>query len=87
VSAACRKFAQVSREDDVGAIGEGQAVEDGQSVWSIAAMIVAKHGIRAISFAEHQVLKARQRGDAASLDRWQSVAETTAAILRGEGLD
>jgi hypothetical protein len=62
-------------------------VEDGQSVWSIAAMIVEKHGLRATSFAEHQALKARQRGDDASMTRWQSVAEAAAAILRGEGLD
>jgi hypothetical protein len=32
-------------------------------------------------------LKARQRGDEASTQRWQSVAEAAAAILRGEGLD
>lgn len=50
-------------------------------------MIVEKHGVRAISFAEHQVLKARQRGDQTSQARWQGVAEAAAAILRGEGLD
>lgn len=61
--------------------------DDGQAVWSIAAMLVEKHGVRATSFAEHQSLKARQRGDAASTRRWQGVAEATAAILRGEGLD
>jgi len=60
-------------------------LEDGQTIWSIAAMVVGKHGLRAISFAEHQSLKARQRGDETSMQRWQSVAETAAAILRGEG--
>lgn len=65
----------------------GAAVDEAQSAWSIAALIVEKHGVRATSFAEHQVLKARQRGDTASMHRWQSVAEATAAILKGEGLD
>jgi len=63
------------------------SVEEGQSVWSIAAMVVEKHGVRATSFAEHQALKARQRGDTASMQRWQGIADATAAILRGEGLD
>jgi hypothetical protein len=61
--------------------------DDGQTVWSIAAMVVQKHGIRAASFAEHQALRARQRGDAQSMQRWHAVAEVAAAILRGEGLD
>jgi hypothetical protein len=62
-------------------------MDDGQNVWSIAAILVEKHGIRAPSFAEHQALKARQRADNASMYRWQNVAEATAAILRGDGLD
>jgi hypothetical protein len=61
--------------------------DDGQTVWSIAAMLVEKHGIRAASFAEHQALKARQRGEPASADRWHNVAEAASAILRGEGFD
>ncbi len=61
--------------------------QDGQTVWSIAAMLVEKHNVRATSFAEHQALKARQRGDAASMQRWQNVAEAVAAILRGDGLE
>jgi len=67
--------------------GAGAPVDEGQAVWSIAAMLVQKHSIRATSFAEHQALKARQRGDSASMHRWHSVAEAAAAILRGEGLD
>ncbi len=67
--------------------GARASAEDGQTVWSIAEMLVQKHGIRATSFAEHQALKARQRGAAASMRRWHSIAEATAAILRGEGFD
>jgi len=61
--------------------------DEGQAAWSIAAMLVQKHSVRATSFAEHQALKARQRGDDVSMQRWQSVAAAVAAILRGEGLD
>ena len=50
-------------------------------------MLVEKHSLRATSFAEHQALKARHRGDEMALQRWQNVAEATAAILRGDGLD
>ena len=68
---------------------EGRSVPmaEGQAVWSIAAMIVEKHGIRAPSYAEHQSAKARQRGDWVSMERWQNVAEATTAILKGNGLD
>lgn len=62
-------------------------MENGQTAWSVAVMLVQKHSVRATSFAEHQALKARQRGDEASMQRWQNVAEAAAAILRGEGLD
>jgi hypothetical protein len=62
-------------------------LQDVQTAWSIAAMLVEKHSVRATSFAEHQALKARQRGDAASRQRWQGVAEAAAAILRGDGLE
>ena len=62
-------------------------LQDVQTAWSIAAMLVEKHSVRATSFAEHQALKARQRGDAASIQRWQRVAEAAAAILRGDGLE
>ncbi|HUK59516.1 MAG TPA: hypothetical protein VLV50_09835 [Stellaceae bacterium] len=61
--------------------------DDGQTAWSIAAMLVEKHGIRAASFAEHQALKARQRGEPSSVERWRNVADAAAAILRGEGFD
>jgi len=62
-------------------------LQAGQTIWSIAAMLVAKHGVRAVSFAEHQALKARQRDDAAGAERWQNVSGVAAAILRGEGWD
>ena len=62
-------------------------MNDTQTAWSIAAMLVEKHSLRATSFAEHQALKARHRGDETALQRWQNVAEATAAILRGDGLD
>ncbi len=62
-------------------------MDDGQSIWSLAAMIVEKHGVRATSFAELQVLKARHRGDAVSMQRWQNVVAAAASILEGKDFD
>jgi hypothetical protein len=56
-------------------------VDEHQNVWGVATMLVEKHGIRATSHAEFQALKARHRGDTASMFGWQSVADATAAIL------
>lgn len=59
-------------------------MDEHQNVWGIATMLVEKHGVRATSHAEFQALKARHRGDMASMYGWQSVAEATAAILSGK---
>ena len=56
-------------------------MDEHQNVWGVATMLVGKHGIRATSHAEFQALKARHRGDTASMFGWQSVADATAAIL------
>ena len=58
-------------------------MDEHQSVWGVATLLVEKHGIRATSHAELQALKARHRGDTDSMFGWQSVAEATAAILGG----
>jgi hypothetical protein len=55
-----------------------------QQVHSVAAMLVEKHGVKAISVAEHQALKARHRGDTGSANGWRSVASAAADLLKGE---
>ena len=55
-----------------------------QQVHSVAAMLVEKHGIRAISVAKYKALKARHGGDVASAHGWQSVASAAATLLSGD---
>jgi hypothetical protein len=58
-----------------------------QQVHGVAAMLVQKHGIRAISVAEHNALKAQRGGDIASANGWRSVAKAVASLLKGDGTD
>jgi hypothetical protein len=55
-----------------------------QQVHSVAAMLIEKYGVRAMSVAEHNALKARHGGDAASAHGWQSVASAAATLLSGD---
>jgi hypothetical protein len=54
-----------------------------QQVHSVAAILVEKHGVRAVSVAKHKALKARHGGDVASAHGWQSVASAAASLLSG----
>jgi hypothetical protein len=55
-----------------------------QQVHSVAAMLVERHGVRAVSVAELKALQARHRGDLGSAQGWQSVARAVAGLLSGE---
>jgi len=57
-------------------------MDDLQQVHSVAAMLVEKHGVKAVSIAEHAALKARHRGDLASSSGWRSVALAAADLLK-----
>jgi hypothetical protein len=59
-----------------------------QQVHSVAAMLVERHGVRAVSVAEHKALKARNAGDLASAAGWRNVARAAAALMGTDtGLD
>lgn len=55
-----------------------------QQVHSVAAMLIEKYGIRAMSVAKHNSLKARHGGDVESAHGWQSVASAAATLLSGD---
>jgi hypothetical protein len=55
-----------------------------QQVHSVAAILIERHGVRAISVAEHKALKAQQGGDTASAQGWRSVARAAATLLSGD---
>jgi hypothetical protein len=62
-------------------------MDERQQVHGVAAMLIGKYGIRAMSAAKHNALKARHGGDAASAHGWQSVAIATATLLSGDAAD
>jgi hypothetical protein len=55
-----------------------------QQVHSVAALLVEKHGVRAVAVAEYQALKARHRGNIDDANGWRSVAAAAADLLKGE---
>ena len=55
-----------------------------QQVHSVAQILVEKHGVRAISVAQHKALKAQHAGDVASAHGWRSVALAAATLLTGD---
>jgi hypothetical protein len=59
-------------------------MDERQQVHSVAALLVEKHGVRAVAVAEHNALKARHRGDIDGANGWRSVAAAAADLLTGE---
>jgi hypothetical protein len=55
-----------------------------QNVHSVAALLVEKHGVRAVAVAEHNALKARHRGNIDDANGWRSVAAAAADLLKGD---
>ena len=55
-----------------------------QNVHSVAALLVEKHGVRAVAVAEHNALKARHRGNVDDANGWRSVAAAAADLLKGD---
>jgi hypothetical protein len=56
-------------------------MDEFQQVHSVAALLVARHGLRAVSVAEYEALKARHRGDEDGAQGWRSVARAAASLL------
>jgi hypothetical protein len=53
-------------------------------VWSLASMLVGKHGVRATTFATHQALKARSQGETSRMETWQQIADAANEILSSD---
>jgi hypothetical protein len=53
-----------------------------QDARSLAHLLIDRFGERAASYAVHQSLKARSRGDPAEAARWRWIAEITREALR-----
>lgn len=55
-----------------------------QDARSFALLLIGQFGERAISYAAHQALKARARGDVRNAGRWRWMAEVTRLVLRSD---
>jgi hypothetical protein len=51
---------------------------------ALAKLLVARYGVQATAHANYQALKARDRGDQRSMERWQWIAGATREILESE---
>ncbi|MGO8918139.1 MAG: hypothetical protein ACLQJR_19735 [Stellaceae bacterium] len=51
---------------------------------SLARLLIDRFGERAVSYADHQSLKARSRGDQREAERWRWIAEVTRETLRAD---
>jgi hypothetical protein len=53
-------------------------------VASIAKLLISRYGEQAQTFASHQALKARERGDHRLMEGWRWVAAAVDEVLRAE---
>ncbi len=53
-------------------------------VQDIAKALIARYGERAVTFASHQALRARERGDHRTMAAWRWIGGAVAEILRSE---
>jgi hypothetical protein len=56
-------------------------MDETQQVHSIAAILIERHGIKAITVAEHNALRARHRGDDEGAQGWHSVRRAVEGLL------
>jgi hypothetical protein len=58
--------------------------EQPNDVASIAKLLISRYGEQARTFASHQALKARERGDHRLMEGWRWVAAAVDEVLRAE---
>ncbi|HXZ01055.1 MAG TPA: hypothetical protein VEI03_13725 [Stellaceae bacterium] len=55
-----------------------------REIYELAEMLIARHGERAASYATHQSLKARHRGEHGMMEAWRSIATTAEHVWKIE---
>lgn len=73
--------------EEVGEIGEGPMTTRtglGHEIYELAELLIARHGERAASYATHQSLKARHRGELRMMEAWRSIADTADYVWKVE---
>jgi len=60
------------------------AAEAEHDLEAIAQALIARYGMRASSFAAHEILKARSRGETRRTEVWQLIADVVDSLLAAE---
>jgi hypothetical protein len=55
-------------------------------VRNLVTLAIEKHGVRAVSFAQHEALKAKMAGDVTRAATWEEVAKLVEEALRNPDL-
>jgi hypothetical protein len=55
-----------------------------REVYELAQLLIARHGERATSYATHQSLKARHRGERRMMEVWRWIADTAEQVWKVE---
>jgi hypothetical protein len=58
--------------------------DDNRDVRRLAKVLIARYGVQAFSFASHEALKARERGEERLMAGWRWLAATIEEMLREE---
>lgn len=51
---------------------------------AIAKLLISRYGEQSISYASHQALRARERGDTRMMEAWRWIAGAIHEVLRAE---
>lgn len=51
---------------------------------AIAKLLISRYGEQAVSYASHQALQARERGDTRMMEAWRWIAGAVNEVLRAE---
>ncbi len=55
-----------------------------REIYELAELLIARHGERAASYATHQSLKARHRGERRMMEAWRWIASTAEYVWKVE---
>jgi hypothetical protein len=51
---------------------------------AVAKLLISHYGVQAVTYASHQALKARERGDQRLVQKWRWIAGAVEEVLRAD---
>jgi hypothetical protein len=58
-----------------------------EEVRDLATLLISRYGVRAVTYASHQALKARHRGETMRMEAWRWIADAAAQAWQAEPED